>query len=165
MTRRFVGGRSQIDIRELRREYGKAALAGNVVSLRWGDRVETVELVRSARRFGGWESYFICGRCERRACILYLVRDRLACRRCHRMAHWSEAITPMQRRVRRLVRLRERMGQPAGGNAIGPLPDKPKWMRWRTYDRLAAELARREREHFASPIAPMILARITRALP
>ncbi len=164
LQRRFVESAPQIDIRRACREMGKAALSGGTVIVRSSAGEQSVELARCDRPvFGGQRVYFRCGRCSRRACILYFARGGWACRRCHRLAHWTEALAPRQRRVRWLVRLRERMGQPAGGSAVGPLPDKPKWMRWHTYERLAADLTRREREHFASPIAPTVLARMARS--
>ena len=46
---------------------------------------------------------------------------------------------------------------------MDPLPDKPKWMRWATYDRAIAKIERLEHVHFSRPLAA-ILERIERML-
>ena len=70
----------------------------------------------------------------------------------------------MQRRVLRIVRLRERIGQAPGGSIVGGLPPKPKWMRWRTYERHALDLARRQAEHFRSPLLSSAFVRVAHKL-
>lgn len=161
MHRRFVESTPNIDIRRAVRELGRDVFAGSAVRLRTGAGACTVSLARCPQPMcGGHRVYFVCGRCERRACILHLYRGAWACRRCHGLAYWSEAIAPRQRRARRLVKLRQRMGQADAGAAIGPLPPKPKRMRWRTYEHLAGQLAKIEGDLWRSPVAPSRLARL-----
>jgi hypothetical protein len=62
-----------------------------------------------------------------------------ACRHCYRLAYASSRDDAGDRAARRADRLRERLGWEAGilnGEGEG---GKPKWMRWRTFKRLAAE--------------------------
>jgi uncharacterized protein YjiS (DUF1127 family) len=54
----------------------------------------------------------------------------------------------VQRATNRLCKLRQRLGD-ADGTALGTVPDKPKWMRWATYDRKIAQLAEVEDRHSA----------------
>jgi hypothetical protein len=157
-TRRFTEGRPRVDIRAIRRELGPAVLTARSLTVTTTHGVHHLELEHVPRPpFGGVRAYLRCPQCDRRADILYLVRH-WACRTCHGLAHWSEAITPMQRRVRRLVRLRERMGQAPGGSIMGEMPVKPKRMRWRTYERLAVEFGRLSAEHRKAPVPPSVLA-------
>ena len=149
-TRAFVEGVTKLDVRRAVRELGRDMFAGDAVALKTQTGRQPVGLVREARKpFGGRRVFFLCPRCECRACILYLRRGTWACRRCHGLAHWVEALSLRQRRVRRLVRLRERIGQAPGGAVLGPLPPKPKRMRWRTYERIASELVELQRRHFS----------------
>ena len=161
MQRRFVESIvAKIDIRATMRARGAGAFAGEGVELKSPAGLHWVHLARSSRRCGGQQVYFLCERCERRTCFLYLVGRALACRACHRLSYWTEAITPAQRRVRRLMRIRERMGQHASRSVVDPLPAKRKWMRWRTYDRLRGDLAHIEALHFSRPLSARLLRRI-----
>lgn len=151
LSRHFVEAVStKVDIRQAIREWGRSAFAGPSVSLRAAGVTETVRLARSVRRMGGSQIYFVCRHCERRACVLYFRQGSLGCRRCKGLSHWSEAITPAQRRLRRMAHLRDRMGRIGSGSIspyLGPLPDKRKWMHGRTYERLKAELVDLRRKH------------------
>jgi hypothetical protein len=60
-----------------------------------------------------------------------------ACRRCYRLAYASAREDVSDRAARRADRLRARLGwEPGILNGGG---EKPKWMRWRTFERLAAK--------------------------
>lgn len=162
-TRAFVEGVPKIDVRRAVRELGREMFAGHTVALETSNGRQPVGLVRELRKpFGGTRVFFRCGWCECRVCILYLRRGAWACRRCHGLAHWVEALSLSQRRVRRLVKLRERIGQAPGGGVLGPLPPKPKRMRWRTYERMAAELDKLQRRHLSAPFPASLLRRFSR---
>jgi len=62
--------------------------------------------------------------------------DTFASRRAHRLGYSSQRETPSDRATSRAFKLRERLG---GKGAIGSYVPKPKWVRWRRYDR---EIAR-----------------------
>ncbi len=58
-----------------------------------------------------------------------------ACRHCHQLAYASAREDAGDRAMRRADRLRARLGwEPGILNGDG---GKPKWMRWRTFDRLS----------------------------
>jgi hypothetical protein len=60
-----------------------------------------------------------------------------ACRHCYQLAYASSREDAGGRATRRADRLRARLGwEPGILNGEG---DKPKWMRWRTFERMAAE--------------------------
>ena len=55
------------------------------------------------------------------------------------LAYASQREDWIARAHRRAARLHQRLGSPHR-QAFGGTPAKPKWMRWPTYERLAAEL-------------------------
>src|ERR1700730_14106323 len=72
--------------------------------------------------------------CGRRVAILY-GGGIFACRRCYQLAYASSREDAGGRATRRADRLRARLEwEPGILNGEGC---KPKWMRWRTFDRLA----------------------------
>ena len=74
--------------------------------------------------------------CGRRVAILY-GGGIFACRHCYRLAYASSREDVSDRAMRRADRLRERLGwRPGILNAEG---GKPKWMRWRMFDRLTKQ--------------------------
>ena len=104
----------------------------------WKDEHYAVRIVRTACNLGGSRSWFICPAigCGRRVVILY-GGGIFACRHCHQLAYASSREDAGGRATRRADRLRARLGWEPGilnGEGI-----KPKWMRWRTFERLAAK--------------------------
>jgi hypothetical protein len=66
-----------------------------------------------------------------------LRRRHLACRHCYQLAYASAREDAGDRAARRADRLRARLAwEPGILNGSGC---KPKWMRWRTFERLAAK--------------------------
>lgn len=101
----------------------------------WKNEKYPVYLARTPCHLGGSRCWFICPAvgCRRRVAILYGGAI-FACRRCHRLAYDSTREDAGDRATRRADRLRMRLGwEPGILNGNGP---KPKWMRWRTFDRL-----------------------------
>jgi hypothetical protein len=104
----------------------------------WKDEQYPVRIVRTPCNLGGSRAWFICpaAGCGRRVAILY-GGGIFACRHCYRLAYASAREDVCDRAARRADRLRARLGwEPGILNGNG---SKPKWMRWRTFDRLAAE--------------------------
>ncbi|MFZ2105413.1 MAG: hypothetical protein WAV18_08515 [Roseiarcus sp.] len=104
----------------------------------WKDEEYPVRFERTPCNLGGSRHWFICPvvGCGRRVAILYGGRI-FACRRCHQLAYASSREDAGDRSTRRADRLRARLGwEPGILNGEG---GKPKWMRWRTFERLAAE--------------------------
>lgn len=85
--------------------------------------------------YGGERAWFICPAfgCGRRVAILY-GGGVFACRRCYRLAYSCQREDPWNRATRRADKIRTRLGwEPGIFNGSGR---KPKWMRWRTFERL-----------------------------
>lgn len=101
----------------------------------WKDEEYPVYIARTACHLGGSRAWFLCPArgCGRRVAILYSGRI-FACRRCHQLAYDSTREDAGGRATRRADHIRMRLGwQPGIANGEGP---KPKWMRWRTFERL-----------------------------
>lgn len=87
---------------------------------------------------GGRRAWFRCPAqgCGRRVAILYS-GSLFACRHCHRLAYPCQRETDANRACRRADNIRRRLGwEPGILNGDG---DKPKGMRWDTFERLKAE--------------------------
>jgi hypothetical protein len=97
-----------------------------------------VRIVRTPCRFGGTRPWFLCPvrGCERRVAVLY-GGGIFACRQCHELAYRSSRESVSDRAARRADKARARLGwEPGILNGSG---DKPKWMRWETFERLYGE--------------------------
>jgi len=106
----------------------------------WKSEEYPVRLDWTACNYGGRRAWFLCPAhgCGRRLAILYGGAT-FACRHCHRLAYPSQQESIDDRAARRADRIRARLGwQPGILHGEG---DKPKWMRWRTFERLQFEHA------------------------
>ena len=104
----------------------------------WKDEQYPVRIVRTRCHLGGSRAWFLCPAvgCGRRVAILY-GGGIFACRQCHQLVYASSREDAGDRASRRADRLRTRLGwEPGILNGEG---GKPKWMRWRTFERLAAK--------------------------
>jgi hypothetical protein len=92
----------------------------------------------TALHFGGRRAWFRCPAegCGRRVAILY-GGEVFACRHCHRLAYECQREAADDRAMRRADSIRRRLGWEAG--IANPEGGKPKWMHWRTFERLKAE--------------------------
>ena len=95
-----------------------------------------VYLTSTSCHFGGTRIWFQCPsfRCGRRVAKLYLGNRYFACRRCYNLAYQSQSYTAYDRALVQAGKVRRRLGGYEG--TANPFPDKPKRMRWRTYERL-----------------------------
>ena len=104
----------------------------------WKDEEYPVRIVRTPCNLGGARPWFVCPAhgCGRRVAILH-GGGIFACRRCHQLAYASTREDAGDRATRRADRIRARLGwEPGILNGRGL---KPKWMRWRTFERLSEE--------------------------
>ena len=92
-------------------------------------------------RFGGARWWWVCPATGRRAATLYLPVGgaRFLSRQAYGLAYASQREDWIDRAHRHAARVHKRLGSPQR-SAFGATPPKPKWMRWPTYERLAAEL-------------------------
>ena len=94
-------------------------------------------------RYGGHRHYWRCPWCSRRCEVLAIAQQgrEWACRKCLRLRYHSQGLTPAYRLQARADKIYAQLG--ALDSDFVP---KPKWMRWRTFNRrmdLANELASR----------------------
>jgi len=103
----------------------------------WKDEQYPVRIERTPCNFGAERCWFICpaAACGRRVDILY-GGGIFACRHCHRLAYASTREGEHSRAIRQADRLRARLGWQLG--VMNEAGAKPKWMRRRTFERLAA---------------------------
>lgn len=117
---------------------------------RFGDKWIPIE-VKIGRRFtkchfGGRRIWFECHRCGLRAAILYVDGVKMHCRRCADLPYRVQCENTTDRLIRRLQKLRKRLGAPA--NLLAPVPWKRPYKRWEPFLRLYYEEAEVRRELF-----------------
>lgn len=102
-----------------------------------------IELKTTPQPFGGRRWWFVCPRTGRRAAKLYLPSGAfaLASRQAYRLGYRSQRETPHDRALGRAFKLRHKLGADGG---IGDYVPKPKWMRWRTYERKLEQISAAE---------------------
>jgi hypothetical protein len=115
---------------------------------RWENVTEVISIVHLPCRFGGSRAYFICPGsgdgtdCGRRVAKLHLSRRYFLCRQCNVLAYASQYETTWQRALRRVNKVKQRLGIDVG--LAEPFPEKPKGMWSSTYGRLLDEIFQAE---------------------
>jgi len=135
MTRPIVEGYQKVDIRAMRRN-GQLPDHASMLSFSFsGVHDQTVQLLHRRRgQLAGVRMYFRCPRCPRACELLYFGRAGLACQKCLRLAYCMEGLSKLNRATEQIFKLRRRLGQEPASTFDDP-PEKPRWMRWATYDR------------------------------
>jgi hypothetical protein len=115
--------------------------------VRVGNFNQCITLVSQQRHFGGQQWYFLCPRLGRAASVLWKPpgAKRFLSRQAwgREVAYRSQFQDPTNRAHRGQARIRARLrGDPDDWD----LPPKPKWMRWKTYNRFAEQFDRYEAE-------------------
>jgi hypothetical protein len=100
---------------------------------------DKIYLAATRPRFGGLRWWFVCPRLNRKVRKLYLPLGgrHFWSRRAYRLAYASQGETKYDRALRRARKLYLRLG---GDPADDEYPDKPKRMRWTTYNLLMDKL-------------------------
>ncbi|MGE0044902.1 MAG: hypothetical protein AB7J28_01735 [Hyphomonadaceae bacterium] len=93
-------------------------------------------------RFGGVRPFFTCPGCGRMILNLHLTNGRFRCRTCARLTYATRRERARDRHLRAANRLRRKLGGEAGCQSL--FGQRPKGMRVRTYERIVAEIERRE---------------------
>jgi hypothetical protein len=128
----------------LGRDSGEARLVFDIghTHRRTGPQDQRVELESTPCHFGGRRWWWICPATGRRCATLYLPNGGTQFlsrgRGAYRLAYASQREDPSGRSHGRLRRLSRKLGSTYTGPDDVP-GTKPKWMRWRTYDRMVAE--------------------------
>lgn len=101
-----------------------------------------VRLETSPQPFGGVRWWFVCPQSERRCTKLFLPRGghRFWSRKAYDLGYACQREDRQYQAQRQAIKTYKALGGDAEGNWRGGAPEKPKWMRWHTYDRLAARL-------------------------
>jgi hypothetical protein len=94
---------------------------------------ERVAITWTPVHFAGRRPWFVCPvqRCGRRVAILYGAGELFACRHCYDLTYESEREPVHLRGMWRATKIVGRLG----GDHCADFPDKPKGMRWATYER------------------------------
>jgi hypothetical protein len=114
----------------------------------WKSIEQRVPITWTQCHLGGCRPWFICsartnGRyCGRRVALLYGAGELFACRSCYQLAYASQQEHPMFRNIRRAQKIRMRLG--GSTDPFGPIPERPRGMWRRTYERHCAALAQVE---------------------
>ena len=136
----------------------------------WQTVTQPVPIIWQPCRFGGERRWFVCNvrsngvYCGRRVTKLYGAGRFFACRHCYRLGYSVQRGGPMDRAHHNLARLHRKLGADYDGPDMPP-PPKPKWVRWKTYSRIAKQIeAGQERLDVVFVAgAQRILARIDRS--
>jgi hypothetical protein len=121
----------------------------------WKSIEQRVPITWTPCHLGGRRPWFICSArtngqyCGRRVAMLYLVGELFACRCCCNLAYASQQKDPLIRNVARTLKIRARLG--GSPDPFGSIPERPRGMWRRTYERHCAVLARIEGNLFARP--------------
>jgi hypothetical protein len=114
-----------------------------------GSLDQRITLVARPRHFGGHQWYFVCPYTKRHVSVLWMppgARD-FACRQKwgRQVAYVSQFSTLTERAHQGQARIKSRLCSIGGFDpSEWDLPPKPKWMRWRTYNRAMEKFDRYE---------------------
>jgi len=100
----------------------------------------TIALQTTPQPLGGRRWWFVCPRTGNLVAKLHLPNGAhtFASRKAYRLGYRSQRESPRDRARSRTQDLRYKLG--GSINLMEPIPIKPKWMRWRTYDRQIAKI-------------------------
>jgi hypothetical protein len=116
-----------------------------------------VGLARTSCHYGGSRPWFVCPRCYTRRAVLYGTANdgRFGCRYCMRLGYASEAESRVDRINRKSHKLEAKLGKDG---------ERPKWMRWRTYERICTQLEAADHAWGVEAFARFgpLLARVTK---
>lgn len=90
---------------------------------------DEVRLSKIKTNFGGFRWAFLCPKCGSRRIKLYMKNRYFRCRECHNLVHSSSQESYMNRLIRKNHKIQDSLD--GEGLCI-----KPKYMRWKTYDRI-----------------------------
>ena len=109
-----------------------------------------IPLVQTPCHYGSQRDWFLCPQpaCGRRVAVLYLQRDRWACRVCHGLTYATRQAGAEDRLIWRAKKLRAKAG--GSGSLVEEFPERPKFMKRSKYECLKAEGERLTEEAMAA---------------
>jgi hypothetical protein len=109
------------------------------LDINMNERQQTIFLVPRSRRFGGSQWYFVCPVMNRCCSVLWMPpgATHFRCRQGwgRAVAYASQFLDPDNRAHRGKAKIKARLIADLDPDEW-ELPPKPKWIRWRTYNRL-----------------------------
>jgi len=103
---------------------------------------DAIALAQSNRGFAGQSWRFCCPGCARRVADLYPCGDFFRCRKCCGLLYRSQRETRQARGLKKSARIKQQLG--GTGEYSERVPERPKGMHWRTYQRLLDQVAEAE---------------------
>lgn len=103
----------------------------------WVPVQQTISITQTPCNYGGHRKWFLCSRCGRRVIVLYGAGMYFHCRHCYNLTYSSQQEGRSDRLIRKARKIRGRLG--ASNNLFEPIRSKPKYMHWKTFDRLRVE--------------------------
>ena len=89
------------------------------------DASQTIGTTATPCHYGGSRTWLTCPICHQRSAVLYLRSGRFACRKCQRVSYTSQSDSESKRGHASYHRLHALI-----------VNGKPKWQRWKTFNRL-----------------------------
>jgi hypothetical protein len=105
---------------------------------------QRIDVVWTRCHFGGWRPWFKCVGCNRRVGKLYNTGASLACRCCLGLWYASQRRGSKSRSYLQALKIRLRLNSTA--SIALPIPDRPRRMHRRTYQRLCQRLEKLEQK-------------------
>lgn len=93
--------------------------------------------------------WFSCPECGGRVGFLYMHKQRFKCRKCTGLNYRSQGETVEMRMQRNHDKYRAKLDPQATNWCMGEIPDKPKRMRWTTYEKIASKAEAYEQARLA----------------
>jgi hypothetical protein len=119
---------------------------GIEVQLAGSQQAQSIAFTETPCRFGGVRRWFRCPSCDCGCRVMYNVRLRFACRRCHGLNYRSQHEKFADGALRRARAIIARLsGEEPKGFPPYDFPPKPPRMHWKTYWRLQERTASLER--------------------
>jgi hypothetical protein len=117
--------------------------------IRLGRLDQCIYLVARPRHFGGCQWFFMCPHLHSLATVLWMPpgAHSFACRQRwgRKVAYASQFMDPIARGQRGAAKIKSKLCSVGGFNpGEWELPPKPKWMRWKTYNRMVEKFDRHE---------------------
>lgn len=103
----------------------------------WDSIEQCISLDRTPCNFGGYRIWFRCPRCAKRIEILYGAGKYFYCRHCYCLNYASQHEGRLDRLMRKIAKIRERLG--VSDSYSMPILYKPKNMHYKTFQRMKRE--------------------------
>jgi hypothetical protein len=143
-------------------------IGDDLIALRWNEgknhQAIGFQWLAHKRALGGHQIYLVCPTCFMPRAALFFHQNQFRCRVCHRLPYPSQRERTPDRLRRKLEKLAKRLGScyQWGESAV---PQRPQWMRLRTYCALANKYRHllREYEEEISIVVARVLANRSRS--